>query len=92
MSVPKDMLVRQPLFCPKLALLCSKSSCNASSGTQCEHMVDVCPGGEHVCMNGAEVSLFVGSMGEFETCCIPRLNVHGCCLVHSACQMIRMVG
>lgn len=24
-------------------------------GVQCEHMVDVCPGGEHVCMNGAEV-------------------------------------
>lgn len=23
-------------------------------GVQCEHMVDVCPGGEHVCMNGAE--------------------------------------
>ena len=24
-------------------------------GIQCEQMVDVCPGGEHVCMNGAEV-------------------------------------
>jgi len=23
-------------------------------GLQCEHMVDVCPGGEHICMNGAE--------------------------------------
>ena len=23
-------------------------------GLQCEHVVEVCPGGEHICMNGAE--------------------------------------
>lgn len=43
MDMPKSNESFEHCVCPK-----------GYVGVQCEHMVDVCPGGEHVCMNGAE--------------------------------------
>lgn len=46
-------------------------------GVQCEHMVDVCPGGEHVCMNGAEVNRFwvQGKSLCFAAACVTHRSV-----------------
>lgn len=38
------------------------------AGLQCEHMVDVCPGGEQICMNGAHC-IPVDDNGALEFAC-----------------------
>lgn len=59
------------------------------AGLQCEYKVDVCPGGEHICLNGGECDLFSNGAGSTTAfrCDCSSAKAHGSRFAGEFCEM-----